>query len=126
RELEKLERSLGGIKDMNGLPDVLFIVDVGHEKIAVKEATKLNIPVVGVVDSNNSPLNIDYVIPGNDDAIRAITLYANGIADAIIEGRQANLDNMLGDDDFVELDEEIPSATPETTAESSTEQQLSE
>jgi len=127
RELEKLERSLGGIKDMNGLPDALFIVDVGHEKIAVKEAIKLNIPVVGVVDSNNSPLNIDYVIPGNDDAIRAITLYANGIADAIIEGRRANLDNMLGEDDFVELDEELPSATPETTAESTAaEQQPSE
>ncbi|MDM8568396.1 30S ribosomal protein S2 [Thiotrichales bacterium HSG1] len=91
RELEKLERSLGGIKDMNGLPDALFIIDVGHEKNAVKEAVKLHIPIVGVVDSNNSPTNIDYVIPGNDDAIRSITLYVNGIADAILDSKQASL-----------------------------------
>jgi small subunit ribosomal protein S2 len=102
RELEKLERSLGGIKDMPVLPDALFIIDVGHEKIAVSEANKLGIPVVGVVDTNNSPLNIDYVIPGNDDAIRAISLYANTIADAIIEGRQASLQLAGADDDFVE------------------------
>jgi small subunit ribosomal protein S2 len=104
RELEKLERSLGGIKDMNGLPDALFIIDVGYERIAVKEATKLGIPVVGVVDTNNSPLNIDYLIPGNDDAIRAITLYANGISDAIIEGRQASL-QIVEEDDYAEVDE---------------------
>lgn len=89
RELAKLERSLGGIKDMDGLPDVLLIVDVGYEKIAVSEAVKLGIPVVGVVDTNNSPEGVDYVIPGNDDAIRSIQLYVRGAADAIIEGREA-------------------------------------
>lgn len=105
RELEKLERSLGGIKDMGGLPDALFIIDVGHEKIAVNEATKLKIPVIGVVDTNNSPLNIDYVIPGNDDAIRAISLYANGIADTIIESREASLQPISSEDEFIELEE---------------------
>ncbi len=89
RELMKLERSLGGIKHMERLPDVLFIVDVGHEKIAVAEAVKLSIPVVGVVDTNNSPDGVDYVIPGNDDAIRSIELYVKGVADAVVEGRQA-------------------------------------
>lgn len=105
RELEKLERSLGGIKDMNGLPDALFVIDVGYEKIAIREGVKLNIPIVGVVDSNNSPDGIDYIIPGNDDAIRAISLYAKGIADAIIDGRQAVLDRVSDGDDFVELRE---------------------
>ncbi|MDM8565540.1 30S ribosomal protein S2 [Candidatus Halobeggiatoa sp. HSG11] len=100
RELEKLERSLGGIKDMNGLPDALFIVDVGHEKNAVKEAVKLNIPIAGIVDSNNSPTNIDYVVPGNDDAIRSITLYVNGVADAILDSKQASLQPV--EEDFVE------------------------
>ncbi len=89
RELTKLERSLGGIKNMERLPDVLFIVDVGHEKIAVAESVKLGIPVVGVVDSNNSPDGVDYVIPGNDDAIRSIELYVRGVAEAVVEGRQA-------------------------------------
>ena len=89
RELAKLERSLGGIKDMEGIPDVLFIIDVGHENIAVKEAVKLGVPVVGIVDTNHSPDGVDYVIPGNDDAIRAIQLYVGGVADAIIEGREA-------------------------------------
>ena len=89
RELDKLERSLGGIKDMERLPDVLFIIDVGHEKIAVAEAVKLGIPVVGVVDTNNSPDGVDYVIPGNDDAIRSIELYVRGVADAVIDGRRA-------------------------------------
>ncbi len=89
RELMKLERSLGGIKNMERLPDVLFIIDVGHEKIAVAEAVKLSIPVVGVVDSNNSPDGVDYVIPGNDDAIRSVELYVRGVADAVVEGRQA-------------------------------------
>jgi len=89
RELAKLQRGLGGIKDMENLPDVLFVVDVGHEKIAVSEAVKLGIPVVGVVDTNNSPEGVDYVIPGNDDAIRSIELYVTGAADAIIEGREA-------------------------------------
>ena len=87
RELDKLERSLGGIKDLEGLPDVLFIVDVGHENIAVAEAVKLGIPVVGVVDTNHNPDGVDYVIPGNDDAIRAIQLYVAGVADAVLEGR---------------------------------------
>ena len=87
REMGKLEKVLGGIKNMKGLPDALFIVDVGHEEIAVNEANKLGIPVFGIVDSNNSPDGIDYIVPGNDDAIKAIRLYAEGIADAIIEGR---------------------------------------
>ncbi len=106
RELEKLSRGLSGIKDMGGLPDALFVVDVGYENIAVSEAKKLGIPVVGVVDSNNSPDNIDYVIPGNDDAIRSIRLYAKGIADAILDSRAAIAHVGAGkEDDFVELDE---------------------
>jgi len=88
REMEKLERALGGIKDMGGLPDVMFVVGVDHEKIAVSEANKLGIPVVGIVDTNSSPDGIDYVIPGNDDAIRAIQLYVKAAAEAILEGRQ--------------------------------------
>lgn len=105
RELDKLERSLGGIKHITGLPDALFIIDVGHEKIAVSEAVKLGIPVVGVVDTNNSPLGVDYVIPGNDDAIGAIKLYLNSAADAITEGRVSAL-QMVGEaDEFVEVDE---------------------
>jgi small subunit ribosomal protein S2 len=106
REREKLERSLGGIKDMGGLPDALFVIDVGYEKIAVNEAKKLDIPVVAIVDTNNSPENVDYVIPGNDDAIRAIKLYTAGIADAIIEGKATVTTAPAGDDEFVELDEE--------------------
>ena len=106
RELEKLERTLSGIKGMTGLPDALFIIDVGYEYIATKEAQKLNIPVVGVVDSNNNPDGVDYVIPGNDDAIRSIRLYAQGIADAVIEGRQTVAHIGAGEgDEFVELDE---------------------
>jgi len=106
REREKLERSLGGIKDMDGLPDALFVVDVGHEKIAVHEAQKLGIPVVAVVDTNCSPDGISYVIPGNDDAMRAIQLYAAGIADAVLEGRSTIPEVSVGEDEFVELDEE--------------------
>ena len=99
RTLAKLERSLGGIKDMEGLPDVLFIIDVGQEKIAVSEAVKLGIPVVGVVDTNNAPDGVDYIIPGNDDAIRSVQLYVKGVADAVIEGRQsAQLSNEGADD----------------------------
>jgi small subunit ribosomal protein S2 len=90
RELAKLERSLGGIKDMSGLPDALFVIDVGHEHIAVSEARKLGIPVIGIVDTNHSPEGIDYVIPGNDDAIRAIEVYMAGIADTIIEARNSS------------------------------------
>ena len=89
RDIGKLERSLGGIKDMDGVPDVLFVIDVGYEKIAVREAVKLGVPVVAVVDTNNEPDGVDYLIPGNDDAIRSIQLYVSGAADAIIEGRQA-------------------------------------
>ncbi len=106
RELEKLSRGLSGIKEMGGLPDALFVVDVGYENIAVSEAKKLGIPVVGVVDSNNNPDNIDYIIPGNDDAIRSIRLYAKGIADAILESRAATAHVGAGkEDDFVELDD---------------------
>ena len=105
REKNKLDRSLGGIKDMNRLPDAMFIVDVGHEKIAIAEAKKLGIPVVGIVDTNNSPDNVDYVIPGNDDSIRAIQLYVQGVADAVEEGRSA-MAKVGGskDDEFVEVD----------------------
>ncbi|HXH02772.1 MAG TPA: 30S ribosomal protein S2 [Candidatus Competibacteraceae bacterium] len=104
REMEKLERSLGGIKDMPSLPDALFVIDVGHEKIAVKEANKLGIPVVGIVDTNNSPEGVDYVIPGNDDAIRAVTLYVQAAADAILEGRAA-ITHPRADEEFIEVDE---------------------
>lgn len=108
REMEKLERSLGGIKDMPRLPDAMFVIDVGYEKIAVSEAKKLDIPVVAVVDTNNTPDNVDYVIPGNDDAIRAIQLYTAGVADAIIEGRGSSQTLLAGTekDEFVEVDEQ--------------------
>jgi len=106
REKEKLDRSLGGIREMDGLPDALFIVDVGHERIAVHEAQKLGIPVVAVVDTNCAPDGISYVIPGNDDAMRAIQLYAAGIADAVLEGRSTIPEVAVGEDEFVELDEE--------------------
>jgi len=88
RELEKLERSLGGIKDLQGLPSAIFVIDVGYQKGTVTEAQKLGIPVIGVVDTNHSPLGVDYVIPGNDDSSQAIRLYARGVADAILEGRE--------------------------------------
>ncbi|MFA6062994.1 MAG: 30S ribosomal protein S2 [Gallionellales bacterium RIFOXYB12_FULL_54_9] len=95
RELEQLNRSLGGIKDMQGLPDVLFVIDVGYQKGAVVEAKKLGIPVIGIVDTNNSPLGVDFVIPGNDDSTQAIRLYARGIADAILEGRAQALNELV-------------------------------
>ncbi len=95
RELEKLERSLGGIKDMQGLPDALFVIDVGYQKGAVVEAQKLGIPVVGVVDTNHSPAGVDYVIPGNDDSSQAIRLYARGMADAVLEGREQALNEVV-------------------------------
>ena len=88
RELEKLERSLGGIKDLQGLPSAIFVIDVGYQKGTVTEAQKLGIPVIGVVDTNHSPLGVDYIIPGNDDSSQAIRLYARGVADAILEGRE--------------------------------------
>ncbi len=109
REQEKLEKTLGGIKDMSGLPDALFVIDVGYEKIAVQEAVKLGIPVVGVVDTNNSPEEIDYIIPGNDDSMRAIRLYARLAADAILEGKQSIVAGADGDDELIEVDgEEAP------------------
>ncbi|GAB3266928.1 small ribosomal subunit protein uS2 [Chitinimonas naiadis] len=95
REVEKLETSLGGIKDMNGLPDAIFVIDVGYQKGAIVEAQKLGIPVIGVVDTNNSPEGIDYVIPGNDDSARAIRLYARGVADAILEGRALAIQEII-------------------------------
>ena len=104
RERDKLEKSLGGIKDMKGLPDAMFVIDVGHEDIAVKEARKLGIPVIAIVDTNCSPNGIDYVIPGNDDAIRSIRLYTQLAADAILEGR-ASVPHIEEGDEFVELDE---------------------
>jgi small subunit ribosomal protein S2 len=109
REREKLTRSLGGIKDLVGLPDALFIIDVGYHKIAVTEARKLAVPIVAVVDTNHSPDGIDYVIPGNDDSGRAVRLYARGIADAVLEGRSAALQDVVkgaDEDEFVEVESE--------------------
>ncbi len=102
REMEKLERSLGGIKDMKGIPSVIFVLDVGYEKNAINEAKKLGIPVVGIVDSNNSPENVDYVIPGNDDSIRAIKLYCEGASAAILDAKTASAGAKAKADDFVE------------------------
>jgi len=106
REREKLEKSLGGIKAMKSLPDVMFVVDVDHEDIAIREAQKLGIPVVAVVDTNCSPEGVDYVIPGNDDAMRAIQLYAAMVADAVVDGKASLPEVALGEDEFVELDSE--------------------
>ncbi|MCC7549189.1 MAG: 30S ribosomal protein S2 [Burkholderiales bacterium] len=103
RELDKLNRSLGGIKEMSGLPDALFVVDVGYQKIAIAEARKLGIPVIGIVDTNNSPDGVNYVIPGNDDSSRAIRLYARGVADAVLEGR-AQVHKEIVSDEFVEVE----------------------
>jgi len=107
RMKEKLENSIGGIKDMNGLPDMLFVVDVDHERIAINEANKLGIPVVGIVDSNSDPDGVDYIIPGNDDSIRAIKLYAASIADSVLEGR-AQAGSLTSKDEFVEIADEAP------------------
>ena len=106
REMDKLERSIGGIKEMGGLPDAMFVIDVDHERIAVQEANKLGIPVIGIVDTNSNPDGIDYVIPGNDDAIRAIQIYVSAAADAILEGKQGG----ASADEFVEVAEEAPAA----------------
>ena len=111
RELEKLEKDIGGIQEMNALPDAIFVIDVGFHKIAVAEAQKLGIPLIGVVDSNHNPDGIDYVIPGNDDSAKAVALYARGIADAILEGRANAVSEVVkaaseGDDEFVEVQEE--------------------
>jgi len=105
RMKEKLERSIGGIKEMSGLPDVLFVVDVDHERIAVTEANKLGIPVIGIVDTNSNPDGVDYVIPGNDDAIRAIKLYVAAVADAVLAGR-AQAGEVVAADEFVEVTEQ--------------------
>jgi len=110
RELEKLEKDIGGIQDMAALPDAIFVIDVGYHKIAIAEARKLGIPLIGVVDTNHSPEGVDYVIPGNDDSAKAVTLYARGIADAIIEGRASAVEDVVkavtaeGDDEFVEVE----------------------
>ena len=110
RELAKLEKDIGGIQDMVTLPDAIFVIDVGYHKIAIAEARKLGIPLIGVVDSNHSPEGIDYVIPGNDDSSKAVTLYARGIADAVLEGRANAVDDLVkavvdqGEDEFVEVD----------------------
>ncbi|MCX5470261.1 30S ribosomal protein S2 [Alcaligenes sp. A-TC2] len=107
RELEKLHKAIGGIKDMNNLPDALFVIDVGYHKIAVAEARTLGIPVVAVVDTNHSPEGLDYVIPGNDDSAKAIALYARGMADAVLAGREQNLNGLVeeiaADEEFVEV-----------------------
>lgn len=107
REMDKLERSIGGIKDMGGLPDALFVIDVDHERIAIKEANKLGIPVIGIVDTNSNPDGVDYVIPGNDDAIRAIQIYAKAFADSVLEGASA------GGSEYVEV-AEAAEAAPES------------
>lgn len=110
RELEKLSKSIGGIKNMNGLPDALFVIDVGYHKIAISEAQKLGIPIVAVVDTNHSPEGITHVIPGNDDSTKAIALYAKGVADAILQGKSNSTQNLVeaitGNDEFVEVSEE--------------------
>jgi len=113
REKEKLEKAIGGIKDMNGIPDAIFVIDVGYHKGAVTEATKLGIPVIGVVDTNHSPEGVTYVIPGNDDSSKAITLYARGVADAILEGRANAMNDVVeaakggaSGDEFVEVNEQ--------------------
>jgi len=106
RELEKLERSLGGIKDMGGLPDMLFVIDVGHEKIAIREANRLSIPVIGIVDTNHNPAGVDYPIPGNDDAMRAIDLYLRSVSETILESKQSEKSALAGKfkEEFIELD----------------------
>ncbi|MFN7572499.1 MAG: 30S ribosomal protein S2 [Betaproteobacteria bacterium] len=110
REVDKLNKAIGGIKDMNALPDAVFVIDVGYHKIAIAEARKLGIPIVGVVDTNHSPDGIDYVIPGNDDSSRAVRLYARGIADAVLEGKAQALAGVVqavgGDEEFVEVSED--------------------
>lgn len=111
RDIEKLERSIGGIKDMGGLPDALFVIDVDQERIAIQEANNLGIPVIGIVDTNSNPDGVDYVIPGNDDAIRAIKLYSTAVADAIVAGKSS--DGVVVKDEFVEVaagEEQAPAA----------------
>ncbi|MBM29041.1 MAG: 30S ribosomal protein S2 [Halieaceae bacterium] len=121
RMKEKLERSIGGIKEMSGLPDVLFVVDVDHERIAVTEANKLGIPVIGIVDTNSDPDGVDYVIPGNDDAIRAIKLYVTAVADAVIAGKAA-AGEVVTADEFVEVTESEAEPAPAAEAEAPAEE----
>jgi len=109
RDMLKLERSIGGIKDMGGLPDALFVVDVDHERIAISEANKLGIPVIGIVDTNSNPDGVDYIIPGNDDAIRAIKLYVTAIADACLLGKIESGESLMAKNEFVE-EETAPAA----------------
>jgi small subunit ribosomal protein S2 len=117
RTMEKLERSIGGIKDMGGLPDALFVVDVDHERIAITEANKLGIPVIGIVDTNSDPDGVDYVIPGNDDAIRAIKLYVTAVADACLQGRIEGGETVAAKDEFVEVEAEEAEAVSEAEVE---------
>ena len=112
RDMEKLERSIGGIKDMGGLPDALFVVDVDHERIAITEANKLGIPVIGIVDTNSNPDGVDYIIPGNDDAIRAIKLYVTAVADASLLGKVESGETVSAKDEFVEEEVVEPEAEP--------------
>ena len=125
RMKEKLERSIGGIKEMSGLPDVLFVVDVDHERIAVTEANKLGIPVIGIVDTNSDPDGVDYVIPGNDDAIRAIKLYVTAVADAVIAGKAA-AGEVVTADEFVEVTESEAEPAPAAEAEAPAEEPAAE
>ena len=120
RDMEKLERSLGGIKDMGGLPDAIFVVDVDHEAIAIKEAKNLGIPVIGIVDTNSNPDNVDYIIPANDDAIRAVTLYVTSIADAIIAGKEYAQTQAGGKADQAQDAEQAPAT--EAAADAKTEE----
>jgi small subunit ribosomal protein S2 len=111
RELDKLQKAIGGIKDMGGVPDAIFVIDVGYHKGAITEAIKLGIPVIGVVDTNHTPQGVTYVIPGNDDSSKAITLYARGVADAILEGRSNSMNDIVesvkaGADEFVEVSDQ--------------------
>lgn len=113
REMEKLDRSFGGIKNMGGLPEAIFVIDVGHEHIAITEANKLGIPVIGVVDTNSNPEGVDYVVPGNDDAIRAVELYVKAAATAVVEGREyARTQGIKEQDGYVEIDDAAPTAPP--------------
>ena len=123
RMKDKLENSIGGIKDMNGLPDILFVVDVDHERIAINEANKLGIPVVGIVDSNSNPDGVDYIIPGNDDSIRAIKLYAASIADAVLEGK-AQSAAITSKDEFVEEAAVEPEVKAEAEVEAAVEAEV--
>jgi SSU ribosomal protein S2P len=115
REMDKLEKSIGGIQDMAALPDAIFVIDVGYHKIAIAEAKTLGIPVIGVVDTNHSPLGVTHIIPGNDDSAKAVTLYAQGMADAILEGKNDAVNEVVqavseGEEEFVEVQEDAPAA----------------